>query len=343
MCPQAEGRARRRRGRRRIPRISQGVPNEWCAVCGLYEREGLIRRPVTVCELSGLPLTVIGCGCHPSARGSPIGSRCPPLRGGAEAPWLPPTPPVHGDATSARGAGAVASGGAADVAARIGRRRGSAQGVTQPVAPWCAASPSAAAALLFAFFRADSDGRCLLRLARRLPSSPSLTHHQKRERSRFRKQRQSRLRQHLSRCRAKSGRGPTMFSVLVLGKSSGGTHQRGWRDRQEKGLNLLAVGCRCLAIRGWTPSQSQLSCSLPRHVRTQVWVRRRQRRWKDRQSISPARGQINLHSALYTRGRYRFARVRESSREFARVRESSRGFAKDTRMDSQRIYGGFAD
>ena len=123
-----------------------------------------------------------------------------------------------------------------------------------------------------------------------------------------------------------------MFSVLVLGKSSGGTHQRGWRDRQEKGLNLLAVGCRCLAIRGWTPSQSQLSCSLPRHVPTQVWVRRRQRRWKDRQSISPARGQINLHSALYTRGRYRFARVRESSREFARVLESSRGFAKDTRI-----------
>ena len=69
MCPQAEGRARRRRGRRRIPRISQGVPNEWCAVCGLYEREGLIRRPVTVCELHGLPLTVIGCGCHPSGRG----------------------------------------------------------------------------------------------------------------------------------------------------------------------------------------------------------------------------------------------------------------------------------
>ena len=34
-----------------------------------------------------------------------------------------------------------------------------------------------------------------------------------------------------------------------------------------------------------------------------------------------------------------FARVRESSREFARVREGSPGFAKDTRMDSQRIYG----
>ena len=44
-----------------------------------------------------------------------------------------------------------------------------------------------------------------------------------------------------------------------------------------------------------------------------------------------------------------FARVpvRESSREFARVdarvREIKREFAKDTRMDSQRIYGGFAD
>ena len=38
-----------------------------------------------------------------------------------------------------------------------------------------------------------------------------------------------------------------------------------------------------------------------------------------------------------------FARVRDSSLEFARVRESSREFAKDTRMDSQRIYGGFAD
>ena len=88
MCPQAEGRARRRIGRRRIPQISQGVPNEWCAVCGLCEREGLIRRPVTVCELYGLPPTVVGCGCHPSARSSPIGSRCPPLRGGAEAPWF---------------------------------------------------------------------------------------------------------------------------------------------------------------------------------------------------------------------------------------------------------------
>ena len=38
-----------------------------------------------------------------------------------------------------------------------------------------------------------------------------------------------------------------------------------------------------------------------------------------------------------------FARVRKSSREFARVRESSREVAKDTRMDSQRMYGGFAD
>ena len=48
------------------------VPKEWCAVCGLCDREGLhmglqkdldpASGDVTVCELYGLPPTVIGCG-----------------------------------------------------------------------------------------------------------------------------------------------------------------------------------------------------------------------------------------------------------------------------------------
>ena len=42
----------------------KGVRIVACSVRRVRESEGLVRRPVTVCELSGLPLwlTVIGCG-----------------------------------------------------------------------------------------------------------------------------------------------------------------------------------------------------------------------------------------------------------------------------------------
>ena len=83
MCPQAEGRAEMPWRKetcpaditRCPPADSRGCLREGVQVC-VYDRYSIrsierdLRRPVTVWVLDGLPLTVIGCGCHPLTEGS---------------------------------------------------------------------------------------------------------------------------------------------------------------------------------------------------------------------------------------------------------------------------------
>ena len=110
MCPQAEGRARRWRGRRRVPRISQGVPNELCAVCGLYERE---RGTYTA---SGDRLRALWSAADRDWLWvPPVGKEfanrflLPPLTGRRRSTMVRPVP-VRGDS---RGVGGLAGPGAA--------------------------------------------------------------------------------------------------------------------------------------------------------------------------------------------------------------------------------------
>ena len=63
-----------------------------------------MRRPVTVCELSGLPLTVVGYGCHPSARGFRRGDRGHP-QGALQTLATHPSAPVSANSPDSRGIG----------------------------------------------------------------------------------------------------------------------------------------------------------------------------------------------------------------------------------------------
>ena len=79
----------------------KGCPTIGVRCAALYEREGLIRRPVTVCELHGLPLTVVGCGRHPLAGGYRRGARGHPQGALQTLASLPSRPAPRGAHTFA--------------------------------------------------------------------------------------------------------------------------------------------------------------------------------------------------------------------------------------------------